>query len=151
MPTDEQDSLVEEYRRYTWRKMLFILVIAVGAVVLIGLSLSAGKRDIGFFEVYDVLYRHLCGFTYEFHSDEWWDDSIVWNTRLPRALMAILVGAVLSICGATMQSVLKNPLADPYTTGVSSASSFGMAIALFLGFSITVPADHYGMMFFAFL
>lgn len=55
---------------------------------------------------------------------------IVWDLRLPIALMAILVGAMLGSAGAEMQTILNNPLADPFTLGISSAASFGAALAI---------------------
>lgn len=58
---------------------------------------------------------------------------IVWDVRLPVALMAVLVGAMLGIAGAQMQTILHNPLADPFTLGISSAASFGAALAIALG------------------
>ncbi len=58
---------------------------------------------------------------------------IVWEVRLPYALMAVLVGAALSLAGAEMQTILNNPLASPFTLGVSSAAAFGAALALVLG------------------
>lgn len=59
---------------------------------------------------------------------------IVWDIRLPRVIAAILVGASLSVSGTVMQSVLKNPLASPYTLGLSSAAAFGASFAIvFLG------------------
>ena len=59
--------------------------------------------------------------------------AIVWDIRLPMALMALMVGASLAIAGAEMQTILNNPLASPFTLGISAAASFGAAIALVLG------------------
>lgn len=56
--------------------------------------------------------------------------SILWNLRIPRAICAFLVGAALSISGASMQSVLQNPLASSYTLGVSSGASLGAALVI---------------------
>ncbi len=68
--------------------------------------------------------------------------AIIWQVRLPYALMAVLVGAALSLAGAEMQTILNNPLASPFTLGVSSAASFGAALAIVLGVSLPhVPAD----------
>lgn len=53
--------------------------------------------------------------------------------RLPRIIMSVLVGAVLSVCGAAYQSVFRNPLTDPYVLGVSSGASLGAAMAILLG------------------
>lgn len=72
--------------------------------------------------------------------------SIVWNLRLPRTLLAFLVGGALAVSGTVMQSVLKNPLASSYTLGVSSGSSLGAAFIIVTGFNIpflgmfTLPA-----------
>lgn len=62
--------------------------------------------------------------------------SIVWNLRLPRALLAFLVGGALAVSGTVMQSVLKNPLASSYTLGVSSGASLGAAFVIVTGFNI---------------
>ena len=64
--------------------------------------------------------------------------SILWNIRMPRVLLAALVGASLAIAGAAFQGLLKNPLADPYTLGISSGASVGAVFTLFFGVSIPV-------------
>ncbi|PWR17871.1 iron ABC transporter permease [Zavarzinia compransoris] len=67
---------------------------------------------------------------------------ILFELRLPLALMAAVVGAALSLAGAEMQTILNNPLASPFTLGVSSAASLGAALALVLGISLPgIPAD----------
>ncbi|MBR3994331.1 MAG: iron ABC transporter permease [Clostridia bacterium] len=60
---------------------------------------------------------------------------ILWDNRLPRILLALLVGAGLSISGCAFQSLFANPLATPDTLGVASGASFGAALALLFGFS----------------
>lgn len=62
--------------------------------------------------------------------------AIIWNLRLPRVLLAFIVGGSLSVSGAVVQSVLKNPLASPYTLGVSSGASLGVGLLIISGFSI---------------
>ncbi|MCL2815295.1 MAG: iron ABC transporter permease [Oscillospiraceae bacterium] len=64
--------------------------------------------------------------------------AIVWNLRFPRALLAYIVGGALSVSGAVMQSVLRNPLASSYTLGVSSGASLGACIVILYGMSIPV-------------
>ena len=64
--------------------------------------------------------------------------NILWNIRMPRVVLAGLVGASLAIAGAAFQGLLKNPLADPYTLGVSSGASVGAVMTLFFGISIPV-------------
>ncbi|MBO2535543.1 FecCD family ABC transporter permease [Rummeliibacillus suwonensis] len=63
--------------------------------------------------------------------------NILWKIRMPRVILAGLVGAALAIAGAAFQGLLKNPLADPYTLGVSSGASVGAVVTLFFG--ITTP------------
>lgn len=58
---------------------------------------------------------------------------IFWNLRLPRIILCVLVGAVLSVSGATYQSIFRNPLTDPYILGISSGASLGAAAAILLG------------------
>jgi iron complex transport system permease protein len=60
---------------------------------------------------------------------------VVWEIRLPVALMAVVVGAALSVSGAQMQTVLNNPLASPFALGISVAAGFGAALGFVLGVS----------------
>jgi iron complex transport system permease protein len=60
---------------------------------------------------------------------------IVWKIRLPRVILGILVGSGLASCGAVFQGVFRNPLAEPYTLGVSSGASLGVTLSIILGFS----------------
>ncbi len=64
--------------------------------------------------------------------------NIFWKIRLPRVLLAGLVGAALAIAGAAFQGLLKNPLADPYTLGISSGASVGAVMTIFFNISIPV-------------
>lgn len=67
---------------------------------------------------------------------EWnseWLQRILLPLRLPRVLLSVVVGAVLSVCGAAYQSIFRNPLTDPYVLGVSSGASLGAAVAILLG------------------
>ncbi|MCL1963973.1 MAG: iron ABC transporter permease [Firmicutes bacterium] len=62
--------------------------------------------------------------------------AILWTVRLPRVLLAFCVGAMLSVSGTVMQSVLRNPLASPFTLGVSSGASLGAALVILTGFAL---------------
>ncbi len=64
------------------------------------------------------------------------EEMIIWNIRLPRILLAFCVGASLALAGAAFQGLLRNPLADPYTIGVSSGASLGAVLVLFFNLSI---------------
>lgn len=61
---------------------------------------------------------------------------VVWDIRMPMAVLAVTVGASLSLAGAQMQTILANPLASPFTLGLSAAASFGAALAMVLGVAI---------------
>jgi len=60
-------------------------------------------------------------------------DPVVRKVRLPRTLMAFLVGGSLGICGVVLQSILRNPLAEPYTLGLSGGATFGVALSATIG------------------
>lgn len=66
---------------------------------------------------------------------------VIWDYRLPIAIMAILIGAMLALAGAQMQTILNNPLADPFTLGIASAASFGAALGIILG--VGLPVEPY--------
>jgi iron complex transport system permease protein len=66
-------------------------------------------------------------------------DGIIWDLRLPRVLAAAAVGAGLAVCGAVMQALTRNPLADPYLLGLSSGASLGAVAVIMFGASIFLP------------
>ena len=134
-----------EYRRYLRRKVVLIVTLMVAAVVIMGLSLSVGGREIGFMDTYRVMFEHILGVNHPHGTDPWLDDYIVWDVRLPRAIFAMIAGATLAVCGASMQSVLNNPLADQYTTGVSSGACFGVSVAVVLGMTVAGSGGIYSI------
>ncbi|MBI4046406.1 MAG: iron ABC transporter permease, partial [Devosia nanyangense] len=78
--------------------------------------------------------------------------TVVWDIRMPVAVMALVVGAALSAAGAQMQTILANPLASPFTLGISAAASFGAALAIVIEIpllpvatSLMVPVDAFVM------
>ena len=129
-------SSKDDYRSYTRRKILFIAICTLGLVAAVGLSVSIKNSGISFLDSFSILYNHIIGTQYERFSDEWLSDYVAWNYRLPRSLFAIIVGAALGVAGAAMQSVMHNPLADPYTTGISSGAQFGVSISMILGLNL---------------
>lgn len=130
----------EGYHAYTLRKILFILACAVGVVIATGLSLSIGSEGssmfANFIDAFTHIYNHLIGYEYEKFSDPWLDDIVIWEHRLPRTTYAVIAGAALGVSGAVMQSVMHNPLADPYTTGISSGAMFGVSVSMILGINL---------------
>lgn len=118
----------QDYYRASRMKWLFVAFCAVAIVIALVFSLSIGFYDLSFSDCYRILFDHITG-----NITNEYDDDIVWNTRLPIGLFAIIVGAVLAMGGAVMQSLLRNPLADPYTMGVSSGALLGASIAIIMG------------------
>jgi iron complex transport system permease protein len=64
--------------------------------------------------------------------------TLFFQLRLPRVLLALLIGASLAVSGAALQALFRNPLADPYTLGVSGGGAFGASIAITLGWSLRI-------------
>lgn len=70
---------------------------------------------------------------------------IVWIVRLPRVMLALLIGVGLSVCGVIMQAVVKNSLADPYILGISSGASLGATLAITLGIGTVFGRNYVGI------
>lgn len=105
--------------------------------VSILLGISIGSVSVPIFTVIQIITAKLFGLS-SFAEIEPMFSSIVLNIRLPRVILAGLVGAALAIAGAAFQGLLRNPLADPYTLGVSSGASVGAVLTLFFQLSIPV-------------
>ena len=83
-------------------------------------------------EVYHIIWDEIINMPQADTTDAW----VVLDLRIPRIIGAIVCGFALAVCGTAMQSILKNPLADPYTMGISSGAGFGAAVALILGIEL---------------
>ncbi|GAB2610842.1 iron chelate uptake ABC transporter family permease subunit [Streptomyces capparidis] len=103
---------------------------AAALAVSVAVAITIGPADIGVRDVWSVVAAHLGGGTSGLSPIR---DGIVWNLRLPRTLLAAVCGAGLAVCGAVMQSLLRNPLADPFVLGVSSGASTGAVAVVVLG------------------
>lgn len=107
-----------------------LIAMALGLLAVILLSLCMGRYAITPGTVFRVLASRVAAIV------PTWDptvDTVVWQVRMPRALSAALVGAVLGCGGAVFQSLFHNPLVSPYVLGVSSGSGLGAALAILLG------------------
>jgi iron complex transport system permease protein len=119
---------VKGYRAGTARKRLVLagLAAAVAASMLLDLLIGPGALPL----------REVLATIWDAGAAERRIAVIVWDIRLPVALMAVVIGAMLGLAGAQMQTILANPLADPFTLGISSAASVGAALAIVMGFSL---------------
>lgn len=77
-------------------------------------------------------------------------DQIVWQLRMPRIVAAVAVGAALAQCGAVLQTLTRNELADPYLLGISSGAALGAVCVIILGWSVPGLPGRYGVALTAF-
>ena len=111
----------------TNKNTLLFSILIIGVVFLFLLNISLGSINIPIKDVYTSLLHGSC-------SKESWN-YIILNYRLPKAIVAILIGIGLSVSGLLMQTLFRNPLAGPYVLGLSSGASLGVAIVI-LGASL---------------
>jgi len=130
-----QESRTLKRERFT--PLTYLILSAVLFVTLI-LCLCVGSVSIPFRDTCAIVWSALRGLP----PAEGITGNIILNIRLPRVLCAALSGAALSLCGAAMQGLLRNPLADGSTMGVSSGAALGAVIAMATG--ITLPGFPYG-------
>ena len=104
---------------------LLILGLAIAVVAMFLFSLSMGNASISVIQAVKDLFNS----TASLHQ------TVVWEIRLPRVTLAVLVGATLGVSGAAMQGFLRNPLAEPGILGVSSGAALGAVIVLYFGLS----------------
>jgi len=124
------ESARDAYGVYQRRKVLMTVMLLVAVAALAILAVRAGSAGLTTSEVLRALV----------HPAEQTSGVIVWNVRVPRVLTAVVAGAGLSISGAVMQSVLRNPLASSYTLGISQGAAFGAALAI-IGFGAGVTGS----------
>ena len=124
----KDDSIIDEsttagkYLAYTYRKVIFLVSILILLFVMSIFTIRLGATGLSYG---DILH-------YLFNPDSSWNSTVIWNLRLPGIVGAILVGAALGIAGAVMQSILRNPLASPFTLGISNAAAFGASVGILL-------------------
>ncbi|HCW53780.1 MAG TPA: iron ABC transporter permease [Clostridium sp.] len=137
----KEDELlsIKEYRSFynnmVRGKILVLLLILVALVGLMILDIATGPASISFSEVISTILQPQQQSTQIIQ--------IIWKIRLPIAIMAVLVGSSLGIAGAEMQTILDNPLASPYTLGISSAASFGAALGILMEGKSILPVNEY--------
>lgn len=114
-------------------RMLLIAVLAVFVVVSIILAINIGAVNINPKIIFSIIANRITG--KEVFPATWSNgqESIVWNLRFPKVLVAGCVGAGLALAGVFMQALTKNPLADPYILGISSGASTGAVLSILVG------------------
>lgn len=122
------------------RKTTILGILLGVSVISFFLSLSVGGVSLTIREVWQALNHH--GSTM--------NETIVWDIRLPRILLGMLVGAGLAASGCVFQGMLRNPLADPYTLGISGGAAFGAALGVVSSSHFQIPLGSYWLPFCAF-
>lgn len=112
-----------------------ILLSIIIAFFIISIGTSNGSSDISILDTISVMLNKIFNLPLK-ESITSPQVAIVWKIRLPRVLLAFMVGGCLAVSGAVIQSVLKNELSSPYTLGVSSGASLGAGLVIVSGISI---------------
>lgn len=138
-PQTKQDTPQKHPPRRSYKRAWILSVCIALGFCLCGLvALVLGDSD----EVWGVarLCRAIFGIDFGYFSkaldsasNENLDSKILWEVRMPRILLAVLIGALLASSGAVTQSIFANPIADPYIIGIASAATFGAVLAHFIG------------------
>jgi len=118
-----QNQVLDEYRKDIGQKLLFGMSALILLTFLTIYAILNGPVKLTYTEMYAVFTGQIVSGTAY---------NIIWNIRLPQILTAIVAGSGLAISGAAMQSVLKNPLASPFTLGISHAAAFGASCSIVL-------------------
>jgi iron complex transport system permease protein len=122
--SEDGGQVTRTYRGFVKRKRLFLIVGLILLVIGVIIAAQSGPIDIPFVGVI----RYI--FTFDTNGA----GAVIWNIRMVRIVGALFAGAGLAVAGVVMQCILRNPLASPFTLGISSASAFGASFAIiFLG------------------
>lgn len=110
------------------RFAMYFLASVLFLFLSVFIAAGQGSISLSFQDVFSGVF--LCGKSLQVCSLSAVEQQIIWDIRLPRIFMALLTGAGLSITGAILQSVTRNPLADPYLFGISSGAALGAVVAM---------------------
>ncbi len=138
-----KNKVLKEVPIYIGTSVILLIILFLS----IGFAVTMGSVDISIKEVYEViLYKlfNIGDLTIGIGAVA----DVVWLISMPRIVLAIAVGAGLSVVGIVMQAIVKNPLADPYILGVSSGASLGATLAVVLGIGSVFGSNSLGIMGF---
>lgn len=134
-PAAVEPAIIGQYQRMLRRRLILTAILLLAIVACVLLDFTLGPSGLSLHDISAALLHPSAA------------DSgtrvIVWDIRLPYALMAVVIGLSLGLAGAEMQTILNNPLASPFTLGVSSAAAFGAALAIVLGIGIPGIPDQW--------
>lgn len=119
---DMAKGTLSGYLAYSRRKVMFLLGVVALLVALCLFSIRLGDTNLSYAQIVSYL----------FHPNDSWDSTVIWKNRMPRIVAAIAEGAALGVAGAVMQAILRNPMASPFTLGISNAAACGAAFAILM-------------------
>ena len=133
-PESINQKILFEYKK-TIAKKVFFMGFMIVSIIMLGLfALTLGPMDLTIKDPYQVILHKI--FPRLIDSPGESIEGAVWLARVPRLLTGLVAGFGLAVAGAVMQPVLRNPMASPFTLGISSGAGFGAALAIILGKSI---------------
>ncbi|PSW42710.1 FecCD family ABC transporter permease [Photobacterium leiognathi] len=136
-------SLSQCYRRFVIKRILLLSMMAIALVIAWVIDTTTGPSQIGLNHIFSALFQPEVLDPVQ--------QVIIFDVRIPYALMAIVVGAALGLAGAEMQTSLNNPLASPFTLGIGAAATLGAAVAILFDWSWLPFRFDYILPLFAFV
>ena len=115
-------NVPQKYKKYTEKKIIFGIILLIILFLSAIYAMCVGDYRLTVNQVVDVLIG----------SGTSNAELVIWNIRLPRVFAAIIAGASMAVAGAVMQCILRNPLASPFTMGISHGAMFGASLAIIL-------------------
>ncbi|MBR7005408.1 MAG: iron ABC transporter permease [Candidatus Methanomethylophilaceae archaeon] len=125
----------EEYLRVRKRNYMILGVAGVACVIATYVSMVANDNHMSLADITTTIINHLNGVPFEDTRQEF-EDFFVFGFYIPRAIGCVTIGAILSVGGAIMQTIIRNPLADPFTTGISSGALLGVSLSIVFGIGL---------------
>ena len=135
MGTFQATTERERYRAHVLRRLVILALLGVALCTSLAFDMALGPANYSLQHVVSAIFDPA-GAGAQLRV-------VIWDIRMPIALMAVAVGASLSVAGAEMQTILANPLASPFTLGISAAAGFGAALALVCGIALFPAAVEY--------
>jgi iron complex transport system permease protein len=131
------DSLSTVLGQFFFKRFLLLLLLFSSLIPIFFLSIASGAYSLSLGDVIKCLFNP--------HSENPSSiaHTVVWFYRVPRTVGALIAGAVLAVAGALIQGITRNPLASPFTLGISSASSFGAGLVIVLGLKLTLVSREF--------
>ena len=116
----------------------YVIVATAGLLAVAVAAVLIGAVDLGPARVFEEVWAQLTGGVSPLSPTE---ASILWELRVPRVALGVLVGAALAVCGAAFQGVFRNPLADPYLLGAAAGAGLGATLMIVAVAPTSLPVD----------